>query len=142
MDAPPDLLAEAFEIGRGGVTGVDQEIGVLPRHHRAAADETAAAGGVDQPPRAVARRVLEGRSAGAGAHRLGGFPRGADLGQPAADRGAIAGRAAQSGFDENPARVDIAVAVGEPHRSAVDGMGSPVRSSAVAETSTSLISRP
>ena len=37
MDTPPDLFAEALEIGRCGASGVDQKIGVLLRHHRAAA---------------------------------------------------------------------------------------------------------
>jgi hypothetical protein len=78
-DAPPDLFAEAFEIGCGGGAGVDQKIGVLLRHHRTAADETATAGGVDQAPRTVAGWVLERRSAGTRAHWLGRFSRGADL---------------------------------------------------------------
>src|SRR5579872_6561782 len=70
LDAAADLFAEPFQIGGGRIAGVDQEIGVLLRHHRAAAPQSATAGGVDQPPGAVARRIGKGRAAGARADRL------------------------------------------------------------------------
>src|SRR5689334_2764449 len=68
-----DFLAEIFDIGRGGVAAVDQEIAVHLRHLRAADDEATAARSIDDFPRAVAGRILERRAAGLLADRLRGF---------------------------------------------------------------------
>ena len=55
--------------------------------------QAAAAGRVDQLPGLVARRVLEGRAAGAALHRLRRLARFGDLVHLGGDRGRIAGRA-------------------------------------------------
>src|SRR5260370_21142350 len=73
-DAAPHLLAEAFQIRRRRRSGVDQEIGVFLGDLCAAAGEAAATGAVDQLPRLMARRVGEGRAAGARADRLASLP--------------------------------------------------------------------
>src|SRR5512139_3732333 len=57
-------LAERLDIGRAGTTQVDQEIAVEFGHLRAANGEPAAAGFVDQFPRAPTRRILKGGAAG------------------------------------------------------------------------------
>src|SRR6185437_15632034 len=119
-DAAPDLLAEAFEVGGRRAAGVDEEIGVLLGDLRAAAREAAAAGAVDQLPRLVARRIGEGRAAGAGADRLAGFARRVDLVHAPADRRRIAGLAGELGGDEDPIRRGGAVAVGEAERGGGD----------------------
>ncbi len=59
---------------------------MLFRHLRAAERHSAAAGGVDQRPGLVARRVLEGRAAGAAAQRLRFLARGGDAVHLGADR--------------------------------------------------------
>ena len=87
------LFAQAFDIGGGGVAGVDQEIRVLLGDHRAAAPDAAAAGCVDELPGLVAGRIGEGRAAGLGADRLARFARCLDLGHAARDRELVAGGA-------------------------------------------------
>src|SRR6185437_5864519 len=111
--APAHFLAQPLDIGGGGAAGVDQEIGVLLRDHRAAAHEAAAAGAVDQLPCLVTGRVGEGRAAGAGADRLRRLARRLDLGHALADGSGIALLAAEHRLDENPILRDLAVAVGE-----------------------------
>ncbi len=62
------------------LAGVEQEVAVLLAHLRAAAHQPAAAGGVDQLPGLLARRVAERAAAGAGAHRLRRLAARADVG--------------------------------------------------------------
>ena len=94
-NSAPYLLAEAFEIGRGGVAGINQKIGVFWRNQRPAAPQAAAACGVDQPPRQIARWITEGRAAGAGTNRLARSPCGADLGHSSGDYVGVIAFAAQ-----------------------------------------------
>src|SRR5262249_13701122 len=119
-DAAPHLLAEAFEIGGGGVAGIDEEVRVLLRDLGAAAREAAAAGTVDQLPGLVAGRGGEGRAAGAGADRLARLARRLDLGHAPADRGGLAGCAGKLGGDEDPVLRRAAMAIGEGERSRLD----------------------
>ena len=58
--AAADFLAQALDIGGRRGAGVDQEVAVLFGHHRAAADQAAAAGGVDQLPGLHAVGIAEG----------------------------------------------------------------------------------
>src|SRR5437764_15353359 len=70
----------------GGVAGIDEEIAVHFRDLRAADAQTSTAGGVDQLPRAMAWRVLEGRAAGLFADRLRSLAVALHLLHPLADR--------------------------------------------------------
>src|SRR3546814_12594743 len=56
------LLAQAFDVGGGGVAGVDQEVAVLLADLGAADGQAAAASVVDEPPGLVALGIGEGRS--------------------------------------------------------------------------------
>src|SRR5437764_7411894 len=58
-------LAQRLDVGGGGTAEVDQEIAVHLRHLGVAELEAPAAGGVDELPGLMSRRVLEGRAAGA-----------------------------------------------------------------------------
>src|SRR5271169_4778674 len=48
VDAASDLLAKTLNIGRRGASGINQEVGVLLRDHRAASHQAAAPGGINQ----------------------------------------------------------------------------------------------
>src|SRR6185503_2215692 len=76
--AAPDFLAQRLDIGTGRATEIQQEIAMLFRDLCATQYHSAAAGGIDQRPRFVARGVLEGRTAGAAADRLRLVARGGD----------------------------------------------------------------
>src|SRR3546814_19809410 len=56
------LVAQAFDVGGGGVAGVDQEVAVLLADLGAADGQAAAASVVDEPPGLVALGIGEGRS--------------------------------------------------------------------------------
>src|SRR5579863_2647609 len=116
MDAAPHLLAEPFEIGGGGVAGVDQEIGVLFRHHGAAALQSAATGTIDQLPGAMAGRIGEGRSARARADGLTGFARRLYLGHALLDHDRVARRADETRLHEDPFLRYGAVPIDEAER--------------------------
>src|ERR1700719_3267348 len=75
----PHFLAEPFQIRRGSGAGVDQEVAVLLRYLSAAAGQASATGAIDQLPRLHVGWAGEGGTAGPCAHRLRGFPRGADF---------------------------------------------------------------
>src|SRR3569832_2789863 len=76
FDLPPQLdsgcrldplahsLTELFDVVCRGVAGVDQEVAMHFGDLRTTELETTAAGGVDQLPGRVSRRILEGRAAG------------------------------------------------------------------------------
>src|SRR6266487_206634 len=66
-------FAQRFNIMAGRSAGVDEEVAMHLRHLRAADAQAPAAGGVDQLPRAVTWRILEGRAAGLFANGLSGF---------------------------------------------------------------------
>src|SRR5262245_38492634 len=72
-DIRTDRLAQSLQVGGGRLAGVDQEIRVQRREHRAAERLAAPARRVHQPPRGIAGRVLEGRAAGLLADRLAGL---------------------------------------------------------------------
>src|SRR5712672_572105 len=93
LHARPHGLAQCLDIGRARVAAVDQEIAVHLRHLGVAHHKAAAAGGVDQLPGFVARRILEGRAAGAALDRLRGLARPGDLVHLGGDLLAIAGPA-------------------------------------------------
>src|SRR5579862_6200278 len=113
FDARANFLAETLDIGRGGVTGIDEEIGVLLRHHRAAALEAAAPRLIDQLPRLVTRRIGEGRAAGAGADRLAFLARFLNLVHASRDGERIALAAGESRADKDPIFGHARVAVAE-----------------------------
>ncbi len=73
MDSGADGFAERFDVMRGGVADVDQEITVHLRDLGATDLQAATAGSVDQFPGAVAGRILEGRAAGLFPDRLCGL---------------------------------------------------------------------
>src|SRR5204862_23318 len=130
-DAAPYLLAEPLDIGGGRVAGVDQKIGVLFRHHRLAAGQTAAASLVDQLPRLVSWRVGVGRAAGARPDRLRGLARRPDLGHALAVHRRVGGSAAR-----NPAR--SSGSAGRNNASA----GPPTRNQVIGPTGAFAVSRP
>ena len=66
---------------------------MLLRHLRIADAQPAATGRVDQRPRLVPGRILEGRSAGAAAQRLALLARGGDAVHLGLDRRRVAGHA-------------------------------------------------
>src|SRR5438094_1638105 len=99
----------------GGVTGIDEEITVHFRDLRAADAQASAAGSVDQFPGAVAGWILEGRSSGLFANRLGGFAMGLHLVHPRANALGVPDGAAKTRGSENDRGVDAAVAIDELH---------------------------
>src|SRR5260370_41908545 len=99
----------------GGITGIDQEIAVHLRYLRAADAKTAAAGGVDQLPGAVAGRVLEGRAAGLFADRLRRLAMGLHLGHARADRFRRGDGPTKARRGKDDRGIDAPVAVDELH---------------------------
>src|SRR5262249_13570186 len=99
--------------GGGGAAEIDQKIAVHLRHLRIADFQAAAAGGIDELPRFVTRRVLEGRAAGAALDRLGRFARLGDFLHLRGDLGRIAARALEQRLREMEAggRAKMAIAV-------------------------------
>ena len=85
---------------------------MLLRHLRATKCQPAAPGGVDQRPRLVARRVLEGRSAGAAPERLRCLARGGDPIHLGLNRSGIARPALKGRADDDRAVGQFAVAIG------------------------------
>ena len=127
----------------GRVAGVDQEIAVHFRDLRAADAQAPAAGGVDQLPGAVARRILEGRAAGLFADRLRGLAMVLHLVHPRADRLRRGDQPAKARRGENDGRIDAAVAIDEFHVGIVEADASCRRGRClVASISTSLVSAP
>ena len=114
-DAAAHLLAQRLDVGGGGLAGIDEEIRVLLRHHRAAHAQAAAARLVDQLPRLAAGRIGEGRAAGARTNGLSRLARRLDLRHAPADRVAIARHAAKPRRDENPILGHAAMAIGKAH---------------------------
>ena len=84
-------------------------------HLRVADHEAAAAGRIDQLPRLVSGRVLEGRAAGAALHRLRRLALVGDLVHLGRDRGRIAGRALKQRRGEDHVVGDAAMPIGEMH---------------------------
>src|SRR5207244_2770000 len=113
LDPAADLLAESLDIGGRRVASVDQKIGVLFRHHRAAATQSAAADSVDQPPGAVAGWVRERRAAGTGADRLRALTGLADFGHAIGNRRSVAGDRAEDRASKDPTRWLRAVSIRE-----------------------------
>src|SRR5215468_9154312 len=101
FDASTHRLAQRLDVGGGGTAEIDQKIAVHLRHLRAPDFEAAAAGGIDELPRFVTGRVLEGRAAGAALDRLGCLARFGDLLHLCGDRGRIAGRALEQRLRED-----------------------------------------
>src|SRR5437868_337398 len=104
----------------GGVAGIDEEIAVHLRDLRAADAQTSAAGGVDQLPRAMARRVLEGRAAGLFANRLRRLAVALHLLHPLADRFRRGDCPPKARGGEDDRRIDGAIAIGELHVAIVE----------------------
>src|SRR4029453_4476513 len=74
--APPThRLAQRLDVAGAGAAEIDQKIAVHLRHLRIADLQPAAAGSIDELPRFVTGRVLEGRAARAALDRLGGLAR-------------------------------------------------------------------
>src|SRR5690606_41882072 len=102
LHAAAHLLAEVLQVGGGRRAGVDEEVAVLVRHHGAAEREPAAAGGVDELPGLVARRVPEGAAAGAAADWLAVGALALDLLHARLDRGGVARRAGEPRAQTDP----------------------------------------
>src|SRR4051812_13891686 len=106
-------FAQSFNVMARGVTGVDKEVAVHFRHLRAADLEAPAAGGIDQLPGAVARRVLEGGATGLFTNRLSRFAVGLNLVHARANGFGGCHGPAELGRSEDDGRIDAAVAVDE-----------------------------
>src|SRR3954466_9439156 len=68
--APAHRLAQRLDVGGGGAAEIDQKIAVHLRNLGGPVFQAAATGGIDELPRLVAGRILEGRAAGAALDRL------------------------------------------------------------------------
>src|SRR5580704_3251014 len=79
LDAGTHRLAERFDIGRGRVAEIDQEIAVHLRNLRFADAQSAAARGIDELPGFLSRRILECGAASAALDRLRRLARLRDL---------------------------------------------------------------
>src|SRR5215207_3499553 len=95
------LFAQALDIGRGGGAVVDQEIAVHLGDLGIADAKSPAARRIDQFPRLLARRVLEGGAARAGILRLRGGTRLGNGVHLAKDLGGIAGTALEQSLGED-----------------------------------------
>src|ERR1700753_4185998 len=113
----------------GRLAGIDQEVTVHFRYLPAADAQATATGSVDQFPGAVARRILEGRSAGLFPDRLRGLAMGLHLVHPRADRFRRRRRTAKSRGGKNDRGIDAAVAVDELHV----GIGKAIRRAVAAD---------
>src|SRR6266699_1761187 len=122
LDPGTHGLAEGFDIMPGCVAGVDQEIAVQFRYLRAADLQAAAAGGVDQLPGAMTKRVLEGRAAGLFANRLSGFAVVLHLVHARADGLGRGHQPAKPRGCEDDRGIDAAATVHELHASIVEDM--------------------
>ncbi len=143
-DPAPHLLAQRLDIGGGRVAGVDQEIGVLFRHHRAAADEAATAGArrsAATPGGRAGWRRSSRRCAPGSAAR----PRAPHGSRPCAARSPRGSPRCPAEYraGENPVARCVGMAVGKPEFGAASPDGSCRRGRPrAAETSTSLNSLP
>src|SRR6185437_3213368 len=115
LDPLAHRLTQHLDIMGGGISGIDQEIAVHFRHLRAAQPQAAAAGGIDQLPRAVSVRILEGRSAGLLADRLGGLAVVLHFGHARSNRVGRIDLAAKARRGEDDRGVDMAGAIDEFH---------------------------
>ena len=115
LHAAAHFLAEALDVGSAGVAAIDQEVAVQLGDLRVADHEAAAAGGIDQLPGLVPRRVLEGRAAGAALHRLRGLALAGDLVHLGGDRRGVAGRALKQRRGEDHVLGHAAMPIGEMH---------------------------
>ncbi len=70
LDALSNRFAKTFNIGGRCIAAIDQEIAVKFGNLRATNFQTAAAGGIDQLPRFLARWIFERRAAGTALDRL------------------------------------------------------------------------
>src|SRR5439155_938173 len=111
LDATADFLAQRLDLGACRATEVQEEVAMLFRDLRITHREAAAAGRVDECPGLVARRILEGRTAGAASERLRLLAGPGDRVHLGADRLRVAGRPAKHGFDDDRARRDVAVTI-------------------------------
>ena len=101
VDALPHSLAERLDVGGARFAEIDQEIAMHLRDLCIADTQSPAAGSVDELPRFPARRIFEGRAAGAASHRLRRFPRFSDLVHFGRDHSGIATRRAKKRLREN-----------------------------------------
>ena len=113
--APAHRLAQRLDIGGGGAAEIDQEIAVHLRDLRGPVFQATAAGGVDELPCLVTRRILEGRAAGAALDRLRRLARFGDFFHLRRDRGRIAGRALEQRLREDDVVRRAAMAIGVVH---------------------------
>src|SRR5262249_490241 len=105
-------LAQPLDVLGGGVAVVDQEVAVHVRDLRTADAQAAAAGPVDEPPAALARRVFEGGAAGALLARLVRLAVLGPLVHVLEDRRLLPGAALVERLREDPVAGHAAVAVG------------------------------
>src|SRR5437879_5679817 len=115
-------FAQRFNVMAGGVTGVDQEVAVHFRYLRAADTQAAAAGGIDQLPGAVPRRILEGGAAGLFTNRLSCLAVGLNLVHACANGFWRRDRPAEFGRGEDDGGIDAAVAIDELHVGVGEGV--------------------
>src|SRR5690606_37161216 len=97
------------------------EVAVQLRHLRLPDLQAPAAGGVDQLPRLAARRVLEGRSAGAALDRLRRLARPGDLVHLGGDGVAVALRALKQRLREDHVVTDRTMAIAVAHVGIAEG---------------------
>ena len=113
--APAHRLAQRLDVGGGGAAEIDEKIAVHLRDLGGPVLQAAAAGGIDELPRLVAGRILEGRAAGAALDRLRRLARFGDLVHLRRDGGRIAGRALEQRLREDDVVGRAAMAIGVVH---------------------------
>src|SRR5580698_741012 len=114
----------------GRAAGIDEEVTVQLRYLRAADAQAPAARCVDQFPRAVAGRILEGRAAGLFPDRLRGLAMVLHLVHPRPDCFRRSNGPTKSRRGKNDLMIDAAVAVDEFHV----GIGETVFGAVAADT--------
>src|ERR1700691_1296507 len=101
VDALPHGFAERLDVGRRRFAEIDQEITMHFGNLGAAKPQAATTSGVDQLPGLLARRIFEGRAAGAASDRLRRFPRFGDFVHFRRDHDGVTGRRAKHRLREN-----------------------------------------
>src|SRR6478736_8515986 len=110
--APAHRLAQRLDVGGGGAAEIDEKIAVHLRDLGGPVFQAAAAGGIDELPCLVARRILERGAAGAALDRLRRLPRFGDFFHLRRDGGRIAGRALEKRLREDDVVRRAAMAIG------------------------------
>src|SRR5690606_20216094 len=102
-----------FEVGGGGVIGIDHEIGMQFRKLSPAEKLTAPTRFIDAFPRRITLWIFEGRASRFLTDRLGGFPARGDLIHSGLNGGGVIRRALKGRLDPYNVRRNLSVAIGK-----------------------------